>query len=885
MRLPHSVLLAIAFFTVAYGAILGIDLGQDFTKAAVVAPGVPFEIVMSADSKRKDVSGLAIKKLGKDEIERIYGSATNSLFTRFPKNCLLNFKALLGKSTEDPVVTHYLTSHPSVDLVPSKRDTIEFKIDDNTYPVEEVLAMNLQNIADRASLILKEKAPGGYSQINDIAVTVPGFFTESQRNAIQDAATLSGFKTIALVDDGVAIATNFATNRDFTVGKKESHIIYDMGAGSTKATLVSFLKLNETQPLQIVVEGYSYDEALGGTFFTNSVAELIKNKFLESYSKIRSDILNSNSRAIAKIYQSAEKAKLVLSANNEAHISIESIIDDIDFKSKITREEFEEIISDSAPRISAPIIHALQDADLNLEDISSVIYAGGSTRVPFVQQHLLSLLGEELISKTINADEAAVLGTTLRGVQISKMFKAKEFNVTNNSIYNYRTIFDDDTEHLVFPRGSSYGIQQEIDITDNFVPGKAIGFDLAEDNRRFLQHIIPQDYKHSFNESNCVSDVKIFANFDLSESRLFKLEAIEARCELQSAEKEKGFLDKLKGDTKTEIAPRYARSKVPFKTDYFPKRPLGNVAIQDLKYHIQQLNAKDLQRKQLSEKLNELEATLYSARNYIEDDEVNTHGPSSVIESLQKSITENLEWLDYESENAKVKEIKQKIESIKTYRKQIEKYIKQSSIPLDEEEFKNIHESLSQSLESSETTLNSLAQESLDISEKFSQIGLDYAKELTKLTKVAQSLPKKEFEEANEKVSSIFKEIEKLLSNSKNIKSKSREELFELREKALTNLEVLTKIEKQFKLTHSQRLKELNGAIVRFYKAQKRAEQKAKEEEAKKKAAKIDTDAIEQEGFHDNDDDIFEDAFEDASEGDGIEDESKFSKNKDHDEL
>lgn len=854
MLIRQFCLFASILFVSASAAILGIDLGQDFTKAVLVAPGIPFEIVMSADSKRKDVSGIAFKSLSKksDDIERIYGSATNSYCTRFPKSCALNYKPLLGKSIEDYSVQEYLKSHSGVELIPSRnnRSTITFNIENNKYPIEELLAMNIQNIVSRASTLLKEKTPGGYSQINDVAFTVPSYFTLAQRNAIKDAAELAGLNVISLIDDGLAIAINYATKTELPVGK-QYHIIYDMGAGSTTATLVSFEKLDETNPLNITVEGYSYDDSLGGQVFTDIIANFVEEKFLEKHKEISTTDFKSNSRSIAKIYQSSEKAKLILSANTEASISIESIYDEIDFKTKITRDEFEELLSEYSQRITNPILKSLENSNIKLDEVKSVIFAGGSQRVPFVQKHLISLIGSESISKTVNADEAAVFGATLRAVQISKMFKAKEYNVTDFSIYDYSVKLNSTEDSLnIFPINSTYGVTKEIDLTEESLKDDGLLLTLTENYKSFSNHYTTKlddiKSKFIFNESDCVGGVKYVGQFSLTESRIFQLNYLEARCEIEveesstDAKEPKGFFNKILNSKGEEIKTKVKKSNIPFKTSYISSRPLGTATKQELRAHLQNLNTKDSQRKTISEKLNELESILYKARNYLDTDDVQEKGPSETVEKTSSIVTEFLEWLDYESDDAKLKDIKEKIEKVGTLIKQIEEYMESLSVSLELDEFKELHRQGVLAINSIQESLLNFTEESIEQAKNFSIIGLDYDKEVAKLTKYARSISFETVESTCKEMIAFFENVKILIDETKySFEDYSREELFQIRKEAVEKLTKVILLEVELKKVHAQRMKELGNVVSRFYKQQKRAALKAKakeEEEALKKA-------------------------------------------------
>jgi hypoxia up-regulated 1 len=834
-------LLLLYFLTTSLAALLGIDIGQDFTKAALVAPRMPFEIVMSSDSKRKDVSGLALKPLG-DGVERLYGSQTSSHCTRFPKQCILNTKALLGKPADDQVVQHYLQSHPGVDIVPSKnnRNTISFNIEEAQYPIEEALAMNIQDIVSRASELLKEKAPGGYyPQIRDVAITVPTFFQMAQRNALKDAAELAGLNVVALIDDGLAIATNYAANREFDVGT-EYHVIYDMGAGSTKATLVSFTNANDSVPLQMNVEGYGYDETLGGAYFTNGVAELVKAKFLESHPNIRSARFQSNERAVAKLFQTAEKAKLVLSANNEAPISIESFFDEIDFKTKITREEFEEFVSDVSIRITNPLLDALKEAGLTVDNLTSVLYAGGSTRVPFVQRHLLSLIGEQLVSKTINADEAAVFGTSLRGVQISNMFRAKELNITEQSHYNYRLSFEDDSEIVIFPKGSAYGSTEVVDLSEKFTSSEDFSFDVIEDAKRYLTYHVgkPSEIieKLSLNTSECIDDVKYLASFTLTESRLLVLDSFKAECSASKA----GFLEKLKSkidssDEKPIV--KKTSSKIATKPKYLGSRPLGTASKQELRNHLSLLDAKDSQRKLVSEKLNELEAALYGSRTYFTNDGVVEKLPESMVEEANEVISEYLEWLDFESDGAALKEIKSKLSTVKKLKSQGETYIAQLSIPLDVDAFKELYTAAVESVNSFQNVLMTSVEEALNVSSKFEEVGLDYEQEVKKLKK-AMLVSEEDIDKAKQELDKIMDQIKQLYENPTELDDLEREEKLILQKEANEKIDQVEKLKKNMKVMHAQRMKGLKDVYNKHLRALKRAASK-QEAAAKKEGEKI----------------------------------------------
>ncbi|KAK9462494.1 Hsp70 protein-domain-containing protein [Lipomyces oligophaga] len=439
IRLRHA-LTALAVLLIllpgtTLAAILAVDFGQSSTKAVLVSPGVPFEIVLSRDSKRKDVSGLAFKG-----DERLYGGAAGMIAPRFPATSFLNFKPVLGKSIDSPEAALYLDRHPGSTFVPSaNRSTVSFKTPDSSFSLEEVLAMSFAHLKVLAEEMLPKDS--ATRSVRDVAITVPPFFDSVQRKAIIDAADIAGLKVVALVTDGLAAAINYASSRSF--GKdKQYNIIWDVGAGSSSATVVSFTEgadgtsILSKPALNVTVEGVGYDSTLGGDLIDDRLYEILLARFTEKYG----DAILSNARSLIRLRKEAERVKSILSANTEVRVSMESLFEDNDFRTEVTRSELESAIEDLYPQIKAPFETALKQAGIDILEVSSVIVMGGSTRIPVFQRVVIRdvLNGDATkLSKTVNADETAVMGAALRGVGVSKQFRAKEINVVEPIMNDY----------------------------------------------------------------------------------------------------------------------------------------------------------------------------------------------------------------------------------------------------------------------------------------------------------------------------------------------------------------------------------------------------------------------------------------------------------------
>lgn len=458
--LSEVTLLILGFTSLAScsSAILGIDYGTEFIKAALVKPGVPLEIVLTKDSKRKEVAAIAFKPNSATSAEgtspeRLYGSDAVNFAARFPNDVYPNLKPLLGAYIMEDRVAAYSKRYSSLEVVPSTdRSTVTFKSmasPDGIFTVEELIAMQLTSI--KAS---GEAMAGKGWTITDCVITVPAYFTSEERYALQTAAEMAGLKVMTFISDGAAVALNYATTRTFSsTSAPEHHIIYDMGAGSTTASIVRLAgksikdigKFNKTI-IEVSVLGVGYDKELGGDLFNEKVASFLLNEFTESKAgkalakdegKEISTILNGKS--YAKLWREAGRVRTVLSANQDAVASIESIYPDVDFRNgKISRTKFEELTSEFIDRIVKPITTAITNAKLTggLESIDSLILTGGASRTPFVQKALIDLVGDKKISKNVNADEAAVMGATFRAASMSKSFRVKEIRVVDTNTYS-----------------------------------------------------------------------------------------------------------------------------------------------------------------------------------------------------------------------------------------------------------------------------------------------------------------------------------------------------------------------------------------------------------------------------------------------------------------
>ncbi|PRT56515.1 Heat shock protein 70 LHS1 [Wickerhamiella sorbophila] len=580
-------------------SVLGVDFGAEFTKSALVAPNIPFEIILTQDSKRKDTSGLLFKPVD-GEFERVYGTTGHALVSRFPQAAFYYLKQLLGLPVGHEGVSSYQDLNPGVVLSGSTRQSIDLSIASEQIPVEEAVAMTFSDIKRRAQELLDHKF--GTGSIKDVAVAIPGHLTMDQRRALVDAIELSGLSLISLVDDGVAVAVNYASTRQFTEDKQYI-AVYDMGAQSTTSTLLSVRQ--EGNNVVIDVEGFGYDTNLGG----HAITKVIRDTLVDELSKVAkvSTVDLRTPKILNRLWREAERAKAVLSANTETRVHIESAYKDYNIDLKIERAVLEKACQGLVSRVSGP----LQDSfklfngdQLQVADLDSVILAGGGTRSPFVQAEIRKMAGD-IISKNVNADEAACMGATLRGVGISGIFKSKNITVVDRSPFDYSLTVNGDKKSL-FPTGSTLSstARLNVSVTDE------LKLELIENGSPILQWSIPsisEAITYLEESSKCVDEPTVDLKFQLDKNRIAQLMWSSVKCNKA--------ITKTNETTTENVETRESSRYLPATPKYMGATPLSSSERQKLLYHMSVLDKADKDRQRKEGLHHELETLLYRLRD------------------------------------------------------------------------------------------------------------------------------------------------------------------------------------------------------------------------------------------------------------------------------
>ena len=372
------------------GKILGIDLGTTNSAMAVLEGGEP-TIIVNAEGDRTTPSVVGFRADG----DRIVGKAAKNQAVTNPVNTVFSIKRFMGRKF-DEVQSEIKTVPYKVKAGTDGRAVVE--IDGVDYTPEQISAMTLAKMKADAEKYLGEP-------VTDAVITVPAYFNDAQRQATKDAGKIAGLNVQRIVNEPTAAALAYGLDK-----KDQDHkvLVFDLGGGTFD---VSLLDLADGVVEVLATNG---DNHLGGDDWDQRVIDWLADKF-NSDNNID---LRKDPMALQRLKEAAENAKKELSSAQQAQINLPFITADasgpkhLDYT--LTRAEFERITRDLLDRCKAPVTKALQDAGLQLSDVSEVILVGGSTRMPAVQDLVKSMTGKQP-NMSVNPDEVVADGAAVQG--------------------------------------------------------------------------------------------------------------------------------------------------------------------------------------------------------------------------------------------------------------------------------------------------------------------------------------------------------------------------------------------------------------------------------------------------------------------------------------
>ena len=354
------------------GKIIGIDLGTTNSCVAVMEGGEPV-VIPNAEGNRTTPSVVAFSKNG----ERLVGQIAKRQAVTNPDNTVISIKRKMGTSEK-------------------------VKIEGDEFSPQEISAMILQKLKQDAENYLGQK-------VTQAVITVPAYFTDSQRQATKDAGKIAGLEVLRIINEPTAAALAFGMDKE---DQDQKIMIYDLGGGTFD---VSILDIGDGVFEVLATSGNNH---LGGDDFDQRIIDYLVSEFKKS----NGIDLKTDKMAMQRLKEAAEKAKIELSGMQQTNINLPFITADSTgpkhLDVTLTRAKFEELISDLLEETKKPVMQALKDAGVSANDLHKVLLVGGSTRVPAVQEIVKKITGKEP-DKGINPDECVAIGAAIQGGVLS----------------------------------------------------------------------------------------------------------------------------------------------------------------------------------------------------------------------------------------------------------------------------------------------------------------------------------------------------------------------------------------------------------------------------------------------------------------------------------
>lgn len=426
-----ALLLASLLLTLSAANLMAVDLGEAYIKVSVARPGRGLELVPNEQSKRKTPAVVGFTQDG----ERLFGDAAVAFAAKSPARVIFNARRLIGACAEgetDP----YPKCKPATVTVEGV----------GTFSGVHAVAMLLAMARRQAKAALD----GG--KVSDVAVTVPSWFEATHRADVCNAAAVAGLNCLGVVNANTAAAVKYALdgkvvnaadakaskdNKKKKGGKPAPHTVLfvDAGASGISATVARFARDSASSTVsKIDIVAHASDTTVGGA----ALDEVVVSRMADAFDKQRAGTAAHKEdpraarelpRVMARLRKEARRVREILSANTERLVAIGSLHQDRDFKTVVTRQELVDGSKHLLPAVTRPVLAVLDKAGVSPADLDAVVPFGGASRMPAIQELVLKALGRDVMNKSINSDEAAVIGAAFFGAGASSTFRVRKLDV------------------------------------------------------------------------------------------------------------------------------------------------------------------------------------------------------------------------------------------------------------------------------------------------------------------------------------------------------------------------------------------------------------------------------------------------------------------------
>lgn len=373
--------------------IIGIDLGTTNSCMAVIEGGEP-QVIPNSEGANTTPSVVAFKDNG----EVLVGIAAKRQAVTNPKNTVFSAKRFIGHRFDEVKKD---ATHMPFEAKAGKEGRAVISVNGKDMMPQEISAKVLMKLKKDAEAFLG-------TTVSKAVITVPAYFDDNQRQATKEAGEIAGLEVVRIINEPTAATLAYGLDKK----KEEKVIVYDLGGGTFDVTV---LELSGDGHFEVL--STNGDTHLGGDDFDQLIVEWL----LAEFKKDQGVDLSKDKIALQRIRESAEKAKIELSSQNETEINLPFITADNTgpkhLNIKLSKAKLESLVSDLITRTVKPCEMALKDAGVSKSDINEVVLVGGMTRMPAVQAKVKELFGKEP-HKGVNPDEVVAIGAAIQAGQI-----------------------------------------------------------------------------------------------------------------------------------------------------------------------------------------------------------------------------------------------------------------------------------------------------------------------------------------------------------------------------------------------------------------------------------------------------------------------------------